>query len=196
MNLQKKKMNNKYDYWFWKNVFSKKEIKTINQIIKNNSLIKEEEKVKAKNNDGSVKKNCDTYLIQYKTLKNVINKIEGLYNEVNDYNFGYNLFPLNDDKFLNFNIYSSNNFHNYEWHVDESNSFVQDIKLTLLINLSVTKYEGGDFLIFKTNELKINEFSEPGDMLMFKSGINHKVSPVTNGERRTLAIFLSGPKFI
>jgi predicted 2-oxoglutarate/Fe(II)-dependent dioxygenase YbiX len=43
--------------------------------------------------------------------------------------------------------------------------------------------------------MKIKELNNSGNTIMFKSAINHKVTPVTKGERRTLAIFLYGPAF-
>ena len=70
-----------------------------------------------------------------------------------------------------------------------------DIKLTILINLSTKKYEGGSFFIFKGKEKNIKELDEPGNILMLKSYLLHKVTPVTKGERRTLTIFLKGPSF-
>jgi len=49
--------------------------------------------------------------------------------------------------------------------------------------------------MFKTNQFSIPKFNKPGDMLMFKSYINHKVSPILSGERRTLTLFFHGPRF-
>jgi PKHD-type hydroxylase len=57
------------------------------------------------------------------------------------------------------------------------------------------QYEGGQFQLFNTNEYEVKELNIPGNVVMFKSYINHRVLPVTKGQRRTLAIFLKGPKF-
>ena len=48
---------------------------------------------------------------------------------------------------------------------------------------------------FNQFEEEVVELNTPGNVIMFKSFINHKVSPVISGERRTLALFLSGPNF-
>ena len=50
--------------------------------------------------------------------------------------------------------------------------------------------------MFHTNEFSVPDYDKPGSMIMFKSHMNHKVSPVTSGERISLAGFLKGPKFI
>ena len=65
----------------------------------------------------------------------------------------------------------------------------------MLINVSTKKYEGGDFYICAGKEKHIKELNEPGNILMLKSHLLHKVTPVTKGERRTLTIFLKGPSF-
>jgi len=63
--------------------------------------------------------------------------------------------------------------------------------------LSEKKYEGGEFQIFESeNPETIFNFSKGGDMLLLKSSILHRVNPVTKGIRKSLTIFLEGPKFI
>ena len=58
------------------------------------------------------------------------------------------------------------------------------------------KYEGGQFKIMTASEpWHVKELDKPGNMIMFRSHILHKVEPVTKGERKTLTIFLLGPNF-
>ena len=96
---------------------------------------------------------------------------------------------------VNYNIYSSKNKDNYDWHVDGTLNPLIDIKFTILINLSNKPYKGGDFKIFNSTEYKIPTINTPGNMIMFKSFLNHKVEKVTEGERITLDIFVKGPAF-
>ena len=91
-------------------------------------------------------------------------------------------------------IYSSETKANYEWHIDKSKTLVFDTKWTVLLNLSEKKYSGGEFQIFNQGPYAIPEFKS-GAMLMFKSNLNHRVTPVTEGERKTFTIFLSGPRW-
>ena len=110
--------------------------------------------------------------------------------------FGYNIFKTNNNDFLNYNIYDSNTRDNYDWHWDKSFSATFDTKLTLLINLSDEYYEGGDFQLLTGNkEQTIEQFSKSGSAFMFKSHILHRVVPVTYGVRKSLAIWIDGPKF-
>ena len=68
-------------------------------------------------------------------------------------------------------------------------------KFAILINISDSSYRGGDFKVFNNNEYKVHELNTPGNMIMFKSFLNHKVEKVTAGERKTLSFFIKGPSF-
>ena len=71
-----------------------------------------------------------------------------------------------------------------------------DCKLTLLINLSDEPYEGGQFQIHTENEPRtIDSYNKSGSAIIFKSHILHRVLPVTSGIRKSLALFLTGPRF-
>ena len=48
-------------------------------------------------------------------------------------------------RYINYNIYTSKNKGNFDWHLDSlSHDKCSDIKFTVLINTSTKKYEGGD----------------------------------------------------
>ena len=103
------------------------------------------------------------------------------------------MFQLNNWAHVNYNSYKGKDSE-YGWHCDATTQGENcDIKLTILINLSEKKYEGGDLKIFTGEEFTIPEFKDPGDTVMIKSPTYHKVTPIIKGERTTLAIFLRGP---
>lgn len=109
------------------------------------------------------------------------------------YEFGYSLFAPNMFDTILYNVYSSDIQGHYGLHQDKARSDMYDIKMTLLINLSEQEYEGGNLVI----EDETQEFMrKPGSMILFKSGMFHKVTPVTKGERISLAYFLIGPRSI
>ena len=45
------------------------------------------------------------------------------------------------------------------------------------------------------NTFEINNFNEPGDMILFISRTRHKVTPVTKGIRKNITLFFDGPAF-
>jgi PKHD-type hydroxylase len=185
----------KYPYWYWKKFFQLKEIKNINKYILNNYNSIESSEKTAKNLNGENKKNVKCYLINYGKVKNLISNSLNNFFEINNYHFGFDLYPLLDLTNINYNIYTSEDKSNYDWHLDfDENSEIADIKLTCIINLSDNKFEGGNFLLNNGNEIVIEELKEPGSMIMFRSYFLHKVTPVTLGTRKTLTIFLYGPR--
>ena len=113
---------------------------------------------------------------------------------MNNLNFGFDLHQLTSQKILNYNTYTEGE--EYSWHIDASSkSPVSDIKLTCLLNLSEEKYEGGELILFKGEEVLCKEFNEPGSAVVFPSFTNHKVNKLISGTRSTLALWMSGPKF-
>ena len=85
----------------------------------------------------------------------------------------------------------------YDWHTDGSNNHTFDVKFTVLINASTQPYKGGEFyLMGNGGEYHVKGLDKPGDVICIKSHIHHKVNPVTEGKRHTIAIHYSGPRFI
>jgi predicted 2-oxoglutarate/Fe(II)-dependent dioxygenase YbiX len=188
-------MLSKFNYWYWNNLLNNKDIKKINKFIECNFDFFEKEEDKANDNLNPNKKTSTVKIIYFKKIKHLIEDVIEKSINVSRINFGYDIwYPSNMDT-CNLNIYSYKNLEKYDWHTDETNRELIDIKMTILINLSLKKYEGGNFYLFKGNEIEVKELNNPGNVIMFKSHVNHKVTPVTKGERRTLALFLYGPAF-
>ena len=184
----------KYSFWYWKNLISLNKIKLINKTILKQNLVMQPEEHAAHDGKNKNKKNLHCYLLEYNKIKPLLFEYVEQFVRCNEINFGFDVFNLKDFTILNYNIYDSKNKANYDWHVDQSTSLVTDFKLTCLINLSEKKFEGGDFILYDGNEVNVPEFKEPGSVFMFRSHILHKVTPVTSGVRKTLTIFLEGPR--
>tara|TARA_R110002020_G_scaffold209252_1_gene415227 strand:+ start:206 stop:745 length:540 start_codon:yes stop_codon:yes gene_type:complete len=176
----------KYDYWYWNKPLSLQNIKAINKKIKTDSIVR-------KDNSASSTKTSKVKFIKYRTIKPYLeNCIEDCY-KINSQVFGYNLHYLNDDYVCCYNIYSKGS--EYNWHIDSVRKDEEDVKFTILINLSEKKYTGGELQYWITEKPNtITELNQSGDMLMLRSFFLHKVTPITSGERTTLSLFLTGPK--
>jgi len=178
----------KYSYWHWKKFFSKKEINLLNNIINLNTF----KGVDIQATD--VKKTSKVKMIEYKYLKNHLDNLFKKIYMINQSHFDYDIFDPKEEDLLLYNVYKENR--EYDWHIDESNDSYTDIKLTVLINLSNLDYTGGEFCLNKSTEVMLkNEFNEPGDVILFKSHIMHKVKPVKKGQRNSLTYFVKGPNF-
>jgi hypothetical protein len=182
----------KYSYFYYKNFLNKEKILNLNNFInKNFNILESEEKAAKNENKKKFLSSCK--LIYWEKIKHLLEDVNQLVHVTNENNFGYDLYDIRDKTYVNYNVYSSKNEDRYDWHCDGNESNFLDCKLTLLINLSTEKYEGGKFKIFEQEEKNINEFDSPGSILIFKSYLNHKVTPVNKGKRTTLTIFYNGP---
>jgi len=188
-------MSNTYDFWFWENVFNKKQIIEINNFIEKNFDNFEEKEKAAVDLNNNIKKNSLVKCIKWKKIKHLLIDAHNTIITSARINFGYDVFDVSDSAHCLLNTYSYKNKSKYDWHVDKDKSDLYDIKLTVLINLSLKPYEGGDFKLFNTNEFIVPQLKNSGNMIMFKSQINHCVTPVIKGERKTFTMFILGPKF-
>ena len=149
----------------------------------------------AHDSKGNSLKSSSVYFISWKKAKHLLSDLIDLIYCVNREHFGYDLYPMSDVSGCNFNVYSDKNRGSYGWHHDESRTECSDIKLTIVINLSDKKYEGGQLELFRNEPVTVTELNEPGSVVMFKSPISHRVLPVIKGERKTLVFFMEGPRF-
>lgn len=90
------------------------------------------------------------------------------------------------------------------WHVDgviNDNPLFPDNKMTMVIQLADPEdYEGGEFRLFPDylNQSLTEHNGEQlkaGSAIIIPAFVVHEVTPVTNGTRRSAAIFFSGPDF-
>jgi PKHD-type hydroxylase len=72
---------------------------------------------------------------------------------------------------------------------------MHDYKLTAIINVSNEKYEGGNFELFTNGPNHIKSLDHLGSVIIFPSYMQHRVTPVTKGTRKTVSIWFKGPLF-
>ncbi len=68
-------------------------------------------------------------------------------------------------------------------------------KLSMVLQLSdPSEYEGGDLELF-TSANPIITKKQKGIIHAFPSYVMHRVTPVTKGVRKTLVVWIAGPRF-
>jgi len=187
----------KYDYWLWKNYFNPVQVKEFVKLIESNIHSDEPKDKAAFNLKGKPLKFLKTRLVYIRHLHKFLQPVLNSVYYINDKEFQWDLFRSFDNfELANWNIYSSKTKDRYHWHIDSTDgSSKYDTKFTVLINLSEKPYKGGEFKYFRHEAISIPDFKNPGAVLMFKSHLNHQVTPVTSGIRKTLTLFMHGPKF-
>lgn len=113
--------------------------------------------------------------------------------QLNGQAFNFDITGFVED--MQYTVYTSDNDH-YGWHMDQVNNLaIPPRKLSLVLQLSdPSEYEGGDLELMTSLEpTKIKK--EKGFICLFPSWTLHRVTPVTKGIRRTLVVWVAGPKF-
>ena len=183
-----------YDYYYWKDFYTKDDIKKLHSLILNNEN-KTYKDIPAWSGDKILKNINEIKATQWKHFNGFFDEILDEIKVANRDNFGLQFDdPLNIDNVLLQTYYKDNE---YIWHKDGSNNANYDFKFTVLINVSLDNYKGGEFQLFTNNgEMTVEEYNTPGCVIIFKSEIPHRVKKIIEGKRSTIAFFLRGLKYI
>ena len=164
-------------------------------IDKGMSLKKEEAKVGMGKLEGGLdsKKRITTISwIPFKDMPEMYKDIEATMLKANNNHFGFEGMQLTEP--AQFTHYLESGF--YDWHMDNDvmgkhQPPVRKISMTLLLS-DPTTFEGGELEFMskgKTAKLK------QGQAIFFASWLQHRVKPVTKGERKSLVMWFGGPSF-
>jgi len=108
--------------------------------------------------------------------------------------FGFDLQPSFTE--IQFTEYHSTTGGHYDWHEDNSAQIRKpmDRKLSFVMQLSAPKdYSGGTFEL-QGDPIPAAAYTQQGDALLFRSGLKHRVLPVTSGTRYSLVTWVHGPR--
>ena len=130
--------------------------------------------------------------IPFKDMPEMYRDIEKTMLQANNNHFGFEGMQLTEPG--QFTHYPTGGF--YEWHMDNDvlgkhQPPVRKISMTLLLSPE-NEFEGGELEFMsngKTAKLK------QGQAIFFASWLQHRVKPVTRGERKSLVMWFGGPSF-
>jgi len=175
-------------------IFSPKQCQMV--IDKGMSIKSEDAKVGMSREKGSgydPKKRITTISwIPFTDMPEMYRDIEATMLKANNNHFGFEGMRLTEP--AQFTHYPKGGF--YEWHMDndvvgKNQPPVRKISMTLLLSDPST-FEGGELEFMqkgKTAKLK------QGQAIFFASWLQHRVKPVTRGERKSLVMWFGGPSF-
>lgn len=123
---------------------------------------------------------------------------------IDQLNLQYYNFDLNGYDSFQYTEYEGTELGKYDFHMDTimgdkmPNDMYETRKLslTMCLNEPGVDFEGGDFQVCTGQEKDAETVTlKKGRIIVFPSFIVHRVSPVTKGKRKSLVIWVTGPKF-
>ena len=130
--------------------------------------------------------------IPFKEMPEMYKDIEKTMLQANNNHFGFEGMQLTEPG--QFTHYPTGGF--YEWHMDNDvlgkhQPPVRKISMTLLLSPE-HEFEGGELeFMNKGKRAKLKQ----GQAIFFASWLQHRVKPVTKGERKSLVMWFGGPSF-
>lgn len=103
---------------------------------------------------------------------------------------------VNNRAVVQYTEYHGTDKGHYDWHhdIDWNRADGYDRKLSVTVQLSSPdEYEGGDFEFCEIETPETTRSKLKGSVLVFPSYLQHRVSPVTSGIRKSLVAWFEGP---
>lgn len=128
----------------------------------------------------------------------IFDRLNFIIQSSNERFYGFN---LNGYDSFQFTTYSGEEHGKYDWHMDMEIGHYpygrEPRKLSLSMLLTdESEFEGGEFQInVSDSESPITVPLKKGRAIIFPSYIIHRVTPVTKGVRKSLVVWVVGPKF-
>jgi PKHD-type hydroxylase len=110
-------------------------------------------------------------------------------------------FDLNGYDSFQYTEYDGANGGKYDFHTDidyggnnSPDPQTRKLSLSVFLNEPGVDYEGGEFqMLVGSKPISIRQTK--GGVLLFPSWVLHRVTPVTRGVRKSLVVWVTGPKF-
>jgi len=157
------------------------------------TLKKEQGKIKHREAGEYDKKRRDSTIswIPFNKMQPMYDDLIHLIQKINRNHFGFNNLQITEEAQVS--EYSKGQF--YHWHTDspidmDTEPPVRKLSMTLLLN-DPSKFEGGNLEIAG----KTLSHMKQGHAAIFASFLQHRVTPVTKGIRKSLVIWFNGEPF-
>jgi len=199
-NSPEERSNITYSWAYWDNGFSEDEIRRVEEICSLNKVQKAT--IVGTQDEQEVEKVRKSKVHFYKKDKNtnwIFDKFNAIITGINESYYNYNLNGYHDFQYTE---YYASEEGKYDWHMDmlhgQSNqNGTRKLSVVMCLSDPEKDFEGGDF------EINVGNQNEPqkivmkrGRIIFFPSYIIHRVKPITKGIRKSIVIWVIGPKFV
>ncbi len=174
---------------FWEKGFTDEELDSIRHI--GDGLKMDEATVDGSNLLPQIRRSKTGWIAQpqcpmiYDRLAFIARRLNGQF-------FDFNINGFVED--MQYTVYGPEGEH-YDWHVDSGPGNIAPRKLSMVLQLSdPSEYDGGDLELMYGNAPFVTK-KERGLVYAFPGYMLHRVTPVTRGTRRTIVVWVAGPRF-
>ena len=177
----------------WQNAFTDEELNSLEDFCENYSKTKASVGGYSKEDDISEIRSSKISWIDYNQESSwIYDRLAYVARQLNGQFYDFDLSGF--DEHFQYTIYDGSENGHYTWHID-SGTHCAPRKFTMVLQLSNSEnYEGGYLeILISANPIQITK--ERGLIAAFPSYTLHRVTPVTSGIRKTLVIWVCGPKF-
>ena len=180
------------DYYWFKNAFSRQELKTIEEMT--NKLPFQDAKVgegeQSKKDD--YRKSRIKWCPQNEEWAWVYGKLHDFIKSANDSMWKFDLSAMNEQ--IQYTEYYGTQEGGYDWHMDCGIEIQNQRKISVTVQLSDShEYEGGDLQFNIGKEIVAHR--EQGAAIIFPSFYLHRVTPVTKGVRKSFVLWVGGEPY-
>jgi PKHD-type hydroxylase len=144
--------------------------------------------------DTSKRKTWTVFLSRTRDTKPIYDLVSPLVRNINEQFYRFNLTGY-DEQGLLYSTYDKVGDH-YGWHTDKTDKYRTRalVKLSVVVQLSdPSEYEGGEAQIHTDGIIPVEKGK--GLVYAFPGWVSHRVTPITSGVRRSLILWMTGPKF-
>lgn len=188
-----------YSYCYWDDAFSDKEIDEMCNFFSQHEVERATVLDKNKSVNETTRRSNVRFFHRDENTFRVFDRLNETIENLNDkfYNF-----VLNGYESFQYTEYDAHEKGEYNFHMDtvfgKEETLIQTRKLSLVmcLNRPGIDFEGGQFYINVGSEKEAHEVEmKKGRIIVFPSFLIHRVAPVTKGKRKSLVIWVVGPKF-
>ena len=143
------------------------------------------------NNKKKTRKSNISWLSPSDNLEWLYRRLTDVITDLNNQFFGFDIFGIQEGlQFTNYKAPGGK----YDSHTDRAYGTIIR-KLSISIQLTnEDNYNGGDLELLQSDNSDKMERTQ-GKLIMFPSFVQHRVTPVTKGERNSLVIWVTGNNF-
>lgn len=193
-----------YSHVWWDNEFNEKELQEINSFCsslnpQNATTINQTDLIEIE----KIRKSKVSFFKKQNNNFWFFNKINEIIEKTNQDYYNFDLYGYETCQYT---VYDSDFQGNYDWHLDivigeDFNDHMwshstRKLSLILLLSEPGKDFTGGEFQInLGKEENAIDIDMKKGMVIVFPSFIAHRVKPVLSGVRKSIVVWVEGPKF-